>query len=69
MHIHETRHVSRFGQLFTLVLVESVADDVAVYEHKGHVEGATAAAHGNKFTEREAVLAGFTLPAGTHYRR
>ena len=67
--IHETRHVARFGQLFTLVMVESVANDVAVYEAPGHVSGEEAAAHGHKWTERNAVLAGFTIPDGKHYRR
>ena len=32
MKILETRHVERFGQPFTLVMAESVANDVAVYE-------------------------------------
>jgi len=67
--IHETRHVSRFGQRFTLVMVESIANDVAVYEARGHVTGEEAAAHGQKWTERDAALAGFTIPDGKHYRR
>lgn len=67
--IHETRHVSRFGQPFTLVMVESVANDVAVYEAKGHVSGEEAAAHGQKWTERNALLEGFRIPEGKHYRR
>jgi hypothetical protein len=69
MTIHETRHVSRFGRPFTLVMVESIADDVAVYEMCGHVAGETAAAQGTKWTERDAALEGFTIPAGKHYRR
>ena len=69
MTIHETRHVTRFGQRFTLVMVESVADDVAVYEARGHVSGETAAAHGTKWTERDARIAGFSIPSGKHYRR
>lgn len=69
MTVIETRHVSRFGQLFTLVMTESVANDVAVYEAKGHVAGEDAAAHGTKWTERDAQLAGFAIPAGKHYRR
>ena len=67
--ILETRHVERFGQPFTLVMAESVANDVAVYEHRGHVTGEDAAAHGNKWTEREAKLVGFSIPKGKHYRR
>ena len=59
--ILETRHVERFGKPFTLVMAESVADDVAVYEHCGHVTGEHAAAQGNKWTEREAQLVGFRL--------
>ncbi len=69
MQIHETRHVSRFGKGFTLVMVESVADDVAVYEARGHVSGEEAAAHGCKWSERNAKLAGFSVPSGKHYRR
>lgn len=68
MIIHETRHVYRFGKPFTLVMVESVANDVAVYEHKGHVSGAEAAAEGTKWTERAAAIAGLKVPAGKHYR-
>ena len=67
--ILETRHVERFGQPFTLVMAESVANDVAVYEQRGHVTGETAAAHGNKWTLREAKLVGFSIPKGKHYRR
>lgn len=67
--IHKTRHVSRFGQPFTLVMIESVARDVAVYETRGHVSGEDAAAFGTKWTERDALLEGFTIPTGRHYRR
>lgn len=69
MTIHETHHVARFGQKFTLVMVESVADDVAVYEARGHVGGEFAAASGVKWSEHQAKCAGFTIPAGKHYRR
>jgi hypothetical protein len=33
------------------------------------VTGENAAAHGNKWTEREAQLVGFSIPEGKHYRR
>ncbi|MDP2738733.1 MAG: hypothetical protein Q8O82_08535 [Pseudorhodobacter sp.] len=69
LNIHETRSVTRFGQPFTLVMVESIADDVAVYELKGHHTAEEVAAHGFKWTEREAALAGFKIPAGKYYRR
>jgi len=69
MKILETRHVERFGQTFTLVMAESVANDVAVYEQRGHVTGENASAQGNKWTEREARLVGFSIPKGKHYRR
>lgn len=69
MQILETRHVNRFGIKFTLALVESVANDVAVYEAKGHVPGEDAAARGCKWSERDATLEGFQIPAGKHYRQ
>lgn len=69
MKVLETRYVSRFGQLFTLVMTESVADDVAVYEHRGYVSGAVAADHGMKWSERNALIEGFKIPEGKHYRR
>ena len=69
MIILETRHVNRFGNPFTLAMAESVANDVAVYEARGHVTGQHAADHGTKWTERDAALEGFTIPAGKHYRR
>ena len=69
MKILETRHIERFGQPSTLVMAEGVANDVAVYEHRGHVTGKNAAAHGNKWTLREAKLVGVSIPKGKHYRR
>jgi hypothetical protein len=68
-HIIETRHVERFGNPFTLVMAESIADDVAVYEHSGHVTGEHAAMAGTKWTAHEAACAGFDIPDGKHYRR
>ena len=69
MTIIETRHVTRFGNQFTLVMAEGAVNDVAVYEAKGHVDGEVAFAHGTKWTERDAELAGFKIPEGKHYRR
>ncbi len=69
MQMHETRHVTRFGQKFSMVLVESVVNDVAVYERQGHVPGQDAAATGTKWSERDAAIAGFVIPKGKHYRR
>lgn len=69
MKVIETRHVHRFKQEFTLVMVVGVANDVAVYEMKGHHSGEHVAAHGLKWNERSAKLAGFVFPEGKHYRR
>ncbi|MEO0679014.1 MAG: hypothetical protein AAF192_01205 [Pseudomonadota bacterium] len=68
MFILETRHVSRFGQPFTLVMAESVANDVAVYEMKGRHDGEKVAREGMKWRERDATQFGFVIPAGKHYR-
>lgn len=67
--VHETRHVNRFDIRFTQVMVESVADDVAVYHHDGHVSADICIAYGRKLSEREAKNFGFTVPAGKYYRR
>ena len=73
MKIHETRrdmrHPNGSPQTFTAVLVESVADDVAAYYLPGDHASEHVAAHGHKLTERVALAAGFTIPAGKHYRR
>jgi len=73
MIIHEHRHVTKLSNnslyRHTLVMVESVNDDVAVYWHEGHVSAECAAAHGVKQTERMARRDGFSIPEGKHYRR
>ena len=70
MHIHETIRTPHHDSTpTTAVLVESVANDVAAYWLPGDEAPEHVAAHGFKMTEREARLAGFTIPAGKHYRR
>ena len=70
MIIHETRYLTDAeGHPTTVVMVESVADDVAAYEFRGRVSGHYAAEHGVKLTEREAARLELTIPAGKYYRR
>ena len=73
MKIHQTRrdlhNPEHPQQMLTAVLVESVADDVAAYWMPGDQAADDVAARGYKMTEREALAAGFTIPAGKHYRR
>jgi len=65
----EIQHRTRFGQLFTLAMFRGVANDVATYEHKGHVEAWKVAANGRKWTERDNAVDGISIPDGMHYRR
>lgn len=65
----EIQHRTRFGQPFTLAMFRGVADDVATYEHKGHVEPWKVAANGQKLTERDNGIDGIPVPDGLHYRR
>ena len=69
MQIHETRYMNIADRPATVVLVESVADDVAAYAFSGRVSGHHAAHHGYKLTEREARRLGLAIPAGKYYRR
>ncbi|AKY02692.1 hypothetical protein RCSAXON_25 [Rhodobacter phage RcSaxon] len=69
MNIHETRYLNHEGAPVTCVMVESVADDVAVYMCKGRVSDNHAAKNGTKLTEKTALNMGFRVPAGKHYRR
>lgn len=69
MTIHETRYLNVEGQPSTVVMVESVADDVAAYVFRGRVSGHHAARNGAKLTEREALRLGLSVPAGKYYRR
>lgn len=69
MKIHETRQkTDAMGRKVTQVMVESVVNDVAVYERFGHVGGEDAAAHGRKLSEHSALREGFRVPTGKHYR-
>jgi|OM-RGC.v1.034553003 hypothetical protein len=73
MKIIETRQKAyeHRGRSFpaTEVMTEGVVDDVAVYQTVGFVSGEEAAERGVKLTEREAGIAGWTVPEGKHYRR
>lgn len=70
MTIHETRYlIDAAGHPTTVVMVESIADDVAAYEFRGRVSGHHAAHNGHKLTERQAIRLGLTIPPGKYYRR
>ena len=69
MTIHETRYLNVDERPATVVMVESVADDVAAYAFFGRVSGHHAATHGHKLTERKALQLGLTIPTGKYYHR
>lgn len=67
-NILEFRQTSKDGRKMSSVMTEGQINDVAVYEHEGHVDAEFVARHGFKMSESSAIASGWIIPEGKHYR-